>query len=307
VSLLRPQPVELRELRVFLVLADELHFGRTAARLGISTSRVSQTVAMLERRGGSALFHRTSRSVALTADGQRLRDAVEPHYTALLRALASASDDVGSRLRIGLIVSASGGTGFAETVRRFDAEHPGCRVEIVDVGMIDPIAPLESGEVDLVPVRLPFARPGIELGPVVDEDPRVIMMSRHDPLAGEASVSWEVLGDRPTTRITGIADEVREAVVPSTTPAGRPVRVGQVFDVHRAVVELVNAVALGAVVHPTVASMAEHLRHPDIVYVPVHDAPPSRSAYARVAGRRSAAAEAFVALARAVHEERGAR
>jgi DNA-binding transcriptional LysR family regulator len=58
--------VELRELRIFLVLADELHFGRTAERLSISQPGVSEAVRVLESRLGVKVFDRTSRRVRLT-------------------------------------------------------------------------------------------------------------------------------------------------------------------------------------------------------------------------------------------------
>jgi DNA-binding transcriptional LysR family regulator len=63
------EAVELREIRVFLTLADELHFGRSAERLGLTTSRVSQSLRALERKLGGPLMHRTSRRVALTPSG----------------------------------------------------------------------------------------------------------------------------------------------------------------------------------------------------------------------------------------------
>lgn len=75
--------VELRELRVFLTLAEELHFGRTAKRLGIDRSRVSQVIRTLEARIGGSLFTRSSRRVALMPLGVRLRAAVQPAYEEL--------------------------------------------------------------------------------------------------------------------------------------------------------------------------------------------------------------------------------
>ena len=75
--------VELREIRVFLTLAEELHFGRTAERLGITHSRVSQTIQTLEARVGAKLFDRTSRRVALTRLGEQLRAALSPVYREL--------------------------------------------------------------------------------------------------------------------------------------------------------------------------------------------------------------------------------
>ena len=79
--------VELRELRYFGVLADELHFGRAAARLHISQPPLSQTIANLERKLGTKLLDRTSRQVRLTSAGAVLRDHA-------LRVLADADDAV---------------------------------------------------------------------------------------------------------------------------------------------------------------------------------------------------------------------
>ena len=61
--------VELREIETFLVLTEELHFGRTAERLYLSQSRVSQTIRSMETSLGGRLFERTSRQVRLTPLG----------------------------------------------------------------------------------------------------------------------------------------------------------------------------------------------------------------------------------------------
>ena len=71
--------VELRELRIFLVLAEELHFGRTAERLGISQPGVSEAVRVLESRIGVKVFDRTSRRVRLTpGKGEGLKRSLVP-------------------------------------------------------------------------------------------------------------------------------------------------------------------------------------------------------------------------------------
>jgi DNA-binding transcriptional LysR family regulator len=66
--------VEEQEIRAFLALAEERHFGRAAQRLHVSTARVSQLIKKLERRIGVSLFERTSRKVVLTPVGQQLDD-----------------------------------------------------------------------------------------------------------------------------------------------------------------------------------------------------------------------------------------
>src|SRR2546425_11461435 len=84
--------VELRELEIFLVLAEELHFGRTAERLYLTQPRISQTIRALEDHIGGKLFERTSRRVSLTDLGQHLRDELRPGYAQIQRALTSTSD-----------------------------------------------------------------------------------------------------------------------------------------------------------------------------------------------------------------------
>ena len=82
--------VDTAEIEVFLALADELHFGRTAERLRIPQPRVSRLVSALERRVGGALFERTSRRVRLTPLGEQLRDQLQPTYKDLTAALDGA-------------------------------------------------------------------------------------------------------------------------------------------------------------------------------------------------------------------------
>src|SRR6266704_640726 len=99
------QTIELREIRVFLTLTEELHFGRTAERLNLTQSRVSQTLRALERRLGDRLVDRTSRRVKLTPAGERLRAELDPAYTELVGVLgrfASASQALAGVVRLGV-------------------------------------------------------------------------------------------------------------------------------------------------------------------------------------------------------------
>ncbi len=87
--------MEWREIEIFLTLANELHFKRTADRLHLSQARVSQTVRALERRLGNRLFERTSRRVRLTLLGEQFRDDLRPGYEQILRAFESARGNAG--------------------------------------------------------------------------------------------------------------------------------------------------------------------------------------------------------------------
>lgn len=96
--------VEIRELECFLVLADELHFGRTGERLYLSQGRVSQLIRALEQRIGARLVERTSRRVRLTPLGEAFLSDLRPAYDTLRAAVDQArAAALGGRgpLRIG--------------------------------------------------------------------------------------------------------------------------------------------------------------------------------------------------------------
>ena len=87
------ETIELREIRVFLALAQVLHFGRAAEQLGVTQSRVSQSLRELEAKLGERLVDRTSRRVTLTAAGERFLAEVDPAHQRLSAVLKSASHD----------------------------------------------------------------------------------------------------------------------------------------------------------------------------------------------------------------------
>jgi DNA-binding transcriptional LysR family regulator len=84
--------IELRELRYFLAVADELHFSRAAQKLAVAPSTLSHGIHQLERELGTPLFVRTSRSVTLTPAGAELAGALPPVLRRLDQALAAARD-----------------------------------------------------------------------------------------------------------------------------------------------------------------------------------------------------------------------
>src|SRR4051794_30312459 len=145
--------VELRELRVFFTLYDELHFGRTADRLRLSQTRVSQTIQELETKLGTRLFERTSRRVSVTPAGQQLKERVGPLYEELRTALRDVHETTGEgvgELRLGLSGPSSGGQALAEIIKVFTTRHPGSTVEVSEVAVEDPLGPLRRSELDVM-------------------------------------------------------------------------------------------------------------------------------------------------------------
>jgi DNA-binding transcriptional LysR family regulator len=271
--------VELREIRVFLTLCEELHFGRTAERLRVSQTRVSQTIQELEAKMGDRLFARTSRRVALTESGARLRAELAPIYKRLTDVLrrAHAASAV-TPVRLGLFCDPAVSQ-ILRIVKAFESVFPGSVVEAVEVPVDDPFGPLHRDELDLMASWLPHGQSGLAVGPMLSREPRVLAVSADHPLAGRTAISIEDVADYRVMRFETMPDEFHDVWIPSRTPAGRPIRHRLPSDRSsgdrgRMTTELVHLIATGRIVHPTVPSFANMFGHPDIVYVPIADLPP---------------------------------
>ena len=220
-------PAELHELRVFLALAEKLHFGRAAQRLMLTPSRVSQVIRKLERSLGGRLFERTSRSVRLTAFGEQLLASVRPAYEQLEQALAGMQElsaDLAGSLRVGFTATTDGPI-LSRLNEAFQARHPGCCVSMHEVPVCDPYAALRKGEVDVVANWLTALDADLAMGPAIAYYDRVLAVSRQHRLAGRISVSFEDLGeetiaDPPPSFPAALAD----SLFPLRTPSGRPIR-----------------------------------------------------------------------------------
>src|SRR5262245_57500362 len=143
------KPVELREIKVFLALAEELHFGRAAERLQLTPSRVSQVLRDLENKLGGELFRRNTRRVTLAPLGERLLADATPHYNGLLAALErthGANRRLAGRLRLGLL-AAVGGPHLTRIIDEFERLNPECEVAVSEVFFSDPLGPLRRGEI----------------------------------------------------------------------------------------------------------------------------------------------------------------
>jgi DNA-binding transcriptional LysR family regulator len=137
--------IELRQIRVFLTLAEELHFGHTAKRLGITPSRVSQDLRKLERLLGDQVLHRTSRRVTLTPFGQELLAAVGPAYQQLTGALMqaqAATHRLEGTLRLGLLPPTAGGRHLTAIIQAFEQRYPDCEIHVSEMLLDDPLGPL---------------------------------------------------------------------------------------------------------------------------------------------------------------------
>lgn len=295
--------VELREIRAFLTLAEELHFARTAERLELTPSRVSQTIRNLEARVGGRLFERTSRRVSLTPVGEQLRHSVRSAYEQLEQGIAATRETVtgvAGTLRLGMYSTCNGGPHLLQIAKTFEARYPACSVVVSNTGFDrDQLDWLRHGELDLLAMRLPLNHPDATIGPVLSCEPRVLAIATDHPLAGRDSVCIEDLADYTVTDVPTLPREMMDAFIPPQTPSGKRLR-----RVHsRGVWETPIRVALGEIVHPTVPSYLEHYPHPGVTAIPIRDLPPSQTALAWLRNDHSAKTRAFTRAASDILEQ----
>jgi DNA-binding transcriptional LysR family regulator len=297
------QTVDLGELRVFLTLAEELHFGRTAERLNVTPSRVSQSLRGLEHKLGAQLVHRTSRRVRLTRFGERFLADVQPAYeqlTGVLERTNAAARSLEGTLRLGLLSGPARGPHLVEIIGAFEALHPECKVEVVQTSWDDPFGPLRQNDVDLMATWIPLEQPDLVVGPILTRQPRVLAVARDHPLAERDSVDVEELADHRVPRFEGWPKELHEAVVPSRTPAGRPIP-GSRFRVGEgALLDVPVRIARGEFVFTTVPSAAPHMGGFDLVFVPMTGMPELCSALVWRRPARDPKLREFVGVAREV-------
>ncbi len=267
------QKMELAQIEVFLVLAEELHFGRAAERLYLSQSRVSRLVSSLEREVGGRLLERTSRTVTLTPLGQSLREQIEPPYTQLLAAFRAAQRSVAGisgQLRVGCTVTTNGAA-LSRLLECFRTAHPECELVLSEVDMLDPYSALRAGGIDVLVNWLAVDEPDLVIGPVIEERRRVLAVGRSHRLAARESVSIEDVALEPVGLFPPpYPQALRDAFCPPVTPAGTPV--DRTRAVHSAS-ETMDLIARREIVHVTVESLALAARD-NVVLVPVTDLPP---------------------------------
>ena len=191
--------IELRHLRYFIAVAEELHFGHAAARLNISQPPLSQQIQILEQQIGARLFARTNRSVSLTEAGRQ--------FLADSRQILSQVDDAAARaarlhhgetgeLRIGFTSSAPFIKAVSDTLSTFRRRYPDVHIQTRETNTREQIVPLNEGALDLglmrntqLPETLVWER--------VLREPLLAMVPRDHPLASQPRVSLRELAREP--------------------------------------------------------------------------------------------------------------
>ncbi|MFI0940666.1 LysR family transcriptional regulator [Streptomyces sp. NPDC021020] len=264
--------MELRDIEIFLVLAEELHFGRAAERLYVSQARVSQAIAKQERRLNAVLFDRGNRrDVRLTAVGRQLRDDLLPVHASMQESLERArvaARRASNTVRVGMI---PGNVHYLRGYwREFRSRHPEVELEFRHAPFTDPFAVLRAGELDVLVTWLPVEEEDLTVGPTLFVDERAVALSSDHELADQERVSVETLADFLLTSAQ-MPLYWGETLVPLHTPAGRLIERGPlVTDMG----QLLSRISHGEVFHLLPAHSVPYWSRPDITWRPAVGLPP---------------------------------
>ena len=287
--------VDLRELRYFLAVAEELNFTHAAARLHIAQQALSASIRDLEQTLDVRLFTRTTRHVALTGAGEVLVPAARQILTdvsAALHEVQQAAAGRQGRLVIGVAIAAHGAPVVREAIRRFAEERPGVDVEVAGFDHSDPTAGMAKGSSQASFVLAPLTLDGMESMRILREVRHLLLPAAH-PLAARDELHARDLAGLPWLRVPAqdsawtrfwFEHPLRE---PSTGPE---IRSG---------VEWMPAVESGRGFGYTLPTLAADYIPSEIVIVPVVDIEPGEVLLAWPRDAADPLVDAFVASVRA--------
>jgi DNA-binding transcriptional LysR family regulator len=260
--------MELKHLRYFVAVAEELHFSRAAARLHIAQPPLSQMIRRLEQELGLKLFERTKRRVTLTAAGkvflEEARGTLARADSAVYRVKRAARGEVGS-LKVGFIPWADFTTIFSEIIRRFGERQPQVRLDFNSISTPEHMNALTEGRVD-VGFFAPPTPPANLAHQVVLSDSVVVVLPRRHPLARRRIIPLEALAHEP--HILVARDRVSsyyDLLISLFRHAGFTLQVRHHTDHPQTTLALVAA-GIGVSLVP--ASL-ENIRRPGVVYRPM--------------------------------------
>ena len=280
--------VDLRKLRYFVAVAEQLHFGRAAEALHIAQPVLSRQIRALESELKAQLFVRDKRATELTPAGRQLLAEAVPLLAgaeALQRRVARAARGDGSftiGFMPGLIVT--------EAVRAISARHPQLNVTVVRTGYDDQTEVIRDGQADVSYLRLPADLRGLRIVELLAE-PRVAALPAGHRLAGKDQISITDLADEHLLQDPAAVPEWRDIATEmrSKRRRGTPAL--------RTVEEKLEHVAAGHGIVLLPLSTAAFYTRPGISYGLVTDIPPGQVCLAWDATRHSRLIDEFAAIA----------
>ena len=214
--------MELRHLRYFLTLADELHFGRAAQRLAISQPPLSVAIQQLEAEVGAPLFMRNSRGVQLTAAGQALVPAAQAAIDGAAQALHAARDAASGQ--VGRLAIGFAGTmlyrGLPQMLRRFQAEHARLQLSLRELSSSEQLVELQHARLDAGFAHVAHAPAGLA-AQLVSSQPFVACVPAVHALARKRTLPLDALAPEPLALVSrSVSPDYHARIVAACQAAG---------------------------------------------------------------------------------------
>lgn len=191
--------MELRHLKYFVTVAEELNFRRAAERLYMEQPPLSRQIRQLEEELGVDLFHRTKRGVSLTEAGQAFLDEARLTLAQAERASQVAKRASGAKqkkLAIGFSICIFNHI-LSGVVQTFRQTFPDVSITLIEMGTSAQVQALVAGEIDVGFVHLPIAEDNIIITETVLIEPLVVALPAGHPLSSQAEIPLQLLADEP--------------------------------------------------------------------------------------------------------------
>lgn len=292
--------MDLRQLRYFVAVGEELHFTRAAQRLHLAQSALSAQIRALEREVGAPLLTRSTRRVTLTPVGEVLledaREVLAQADSVMARARSVARREA-ETLLVGCLGAVPGEL-LTETIAAMAEEHPSARVEVhaFDFAQIQPS--LTDARADVVFVYTPYDEQelvGITVVPL-SEEPRVVVLSENHRLAGrEALTPADLVDEVFVSHSQAVSQTWRDFWLLTDQFGGRRPRIHpQTADTLE---EWLLLIVRGDGLDTAPSLVSRYYAWPGVKFVPLVGAPPATLAMLRRSGDESPLVDAFVAKA----------
>ena len=190
--------IELRHLRYFLIVAEELHFSRAADRLDIAQPPLSQMIRRLEYELGTPLFHRTKRRVSLTDAGLIFQEEAKRTLAQAERAVSRvrrASKGELGRLVVGFIGSATYSV-LPPIIRRFRERYPDVDLTLQELSTVHQVRALREERLHVGFLRA-FNSDPLLRSQVILQEPFLVALPEHHQLSQQSKISMRMLASEP--------------------------------------------------------------------------------------------------------------
>ncbi|MBD8202408.1 LysR family transcriptional regulator [Pseudomonas viridiflava] len=229
--------IDLRRLRYFLIVSDELHFGRAAARLHIAQPPLTRQISALEAELGFRLFDRSTRNVTLTSEGRHFL----PYARAVLEQVdltASITSKLAAgsagHLAVGYASSIALSDIFSQTIQAFCSAHPDVQLTVEEGASSTQWSQLIEGRLDIGMSRMQPPAEDAEIQAIcLDNEPLVAAIASDSPLARQEQVTLAELSAYPliafpTDYGSGLSEIIealyrRQALIPLPAPKGKQI------------------------------------------------------------------------------------